>query len=39
MAGEPAAAAAEYAEAARYATNAAERRYLARRSQRVRESR
>ena len=38
MAGEPAAAAAEYAAAARYATNAAEKRYLGRQSQRVRES-
>jgi RNA polymerase sigma factor (sigma-70 family) len=35
MAGEPAAAAAEYATAARYATNAAEKRYLGRQSQRV----
>ena len=38
MAGEPAAAAAEYATAARYATNAAEKRYLGRQSQRVGES-
>ena len=38
MAGEPAAAADAYATAARYATNAAEKRYLGRQSQRVRES-